>query len=43
MYKSNFLNEIHSRGFIYQASDIDALDKIMSNKSTTVLRNKIEK
>ena len=26
MYKSDFLNEISSRGFIYQASDIDALD-----------------
>ena len=33
MFKSNFLNEIHSRGFIYQASEIEELDKLMSKKS----------
>ena len=32
MYKSDFINEISTRGFIHQASDIDALDKIMKNK-----------
>ncbi len=30
--KSEFLNEIKKRGFIYQASDIENLDKIMSKK-----------
>ena len=35
MYKSDFLNEIKSRGFIYQTSDIDALDEILSKKSVT--------
>ena len=30
MYKSGFLQEIHSRGFIYQSSDIDKLDDLMS-------------
>ena len=33
MYKSDFLNEINSRGFIYQSSDIKNLDKLMSKKS----------
>ena len=28
MYKSEFLNEINSRGFIYQATDIEDLDII---------------
>ena len=31
-YKSGFLNEINSRGFIYQSSDIKDLDKLMSKK-----------
>ena len=31
-YKSEFLNEISLRGFIYQASDIEDLDKLMSKK-----------
>ena len=35
MYKSDFLNEINSRGFIYQESSIDALDKLMNKKSVT--------
>ena len=35
MYKSDFLNEINSRGFIHQASDIEALDELMSKKSIT--------
>tara|TARA_Y100000590_G_scaffold252387_1_gene283363 strand:- start:1211 stop:2449 length:1239 start_codon:yes stop_codon:yes gene_type:complete len=35
MYKSEFLNEISSRGFIYQASDIEELDKVMNKKSIT--------
>ena len=29
MLKSNFLNEISIRGFIYQATDIDDLDTLM--------------
>jgi tyrosyl-tRNA synthetase len=33
--KSDFLNEIDSRGFIYQASDIENLDKLMTKKSLT--------
>jgi len=33
MYKSDFLNEINLRGFIHQASDIGALDKLMSKKN----------
>ena len=28
-YKSDFLKEIYSRGFIYQSTDIEELDKIM--------------
>ena len=35
MYKSEFLNEISSRGFIYQASDIKELDIILNKKSIT--------
>ena len=31
-FKSDFLREINSRGFIYQASDIDSLDNLMSKK-----------
>ena len=31
-YKSDFLNEINSRGFIYQASEIEELDILMSKK-----------
>ena len=31
-YKSDFLNEIYSRGFIYQASEIQDLDLLMSKK-----------
>ena len=33
MFKSDFLNEISSRGFIYQSSEIELLDKLMNNKS----------
>jgi len=32
IYKSNFLNEISARGFIYQVSDIENLDILMSKK-----------
>ena len=32
-YKSDFLNEINSRGFIYQSTDIEDLDKLMSKKN----------
>ena len=32
-HKSEFINEISSRGFIYQGSDIENLDKIMSKDS----------
>ena len=35
MYKSEFLNEINSRGFIHQASDIIGLDKLMNKKKIT--------
>ena len=31
-YKSDFLNEIDSRGFIYQSSDIEDLDNLISRK-----------
>jgi tyrosyl-tRNA synthetase len=34
-YKSDFLNEIGSRGFIYQSSDIEELDNLMSVKNIT--------
>ncbi len=33
--KSEFLNEIKQRGFIYQSSDIEDLDTIMQNQSIT--------
>lgn len=33
--KSDFLREISIRGFIYQASDLDGLDKLMSKKKIT--------
>ena len=33
--KSDFLREIYSRGFIYQSSDIDNLDDLMSKKKIT--------
>ena len=35
MYKSEFLNEINSRGFIYQATDIEDLDILLNQKSIT--------
>ena len=31
-YKSEFINEINTRGFIYQSADINELDKLMSKK-----------
>ena len=34
-YKSDFLNEIDQRGFIYQSSDIKNLDNLMSKKKIT--------
>ncbi|MDC0195068.1 tyrosine--tRNA ligase [Alphaproteobacteria bacterium] len=34
-YKSEFLNEIDKRGFIYQSSDIEDLDNIISKKKIT--------
>ena len=34
-FKSDFLEEISSRGFIYQASDIENLDELMSKKKIT--------
>ena len=33
--KSEFLNEIKNRGFIYQSSDIEELDKIILQKKIT--------
>jgi len=35
MYKSEFLNEISSRGFIFQSSEIDKLDNLISKKKIT--------
>tara|TARA_B100000029_G_scaffold516649_1_gene632245 strand:- start:8361 stop:9599 length:1239 start_codon:yes stop_codon:yes gene_type:complete len=35
MYKSELMNEISSRGFIYQATDIEELDLILHKKSIT--------
>ena len=34
-YKSDFLNHINERGFIYQISETDKLDKIFSEKKVT--------
>ena len=34
-FKSDFLREINSRGFIYQSSDINSLDDLMSKKKIT--------
>ncbi|MDC1054536.1 tyrosine--tRNA ligase [Alphaproteobacteria bacterium] len=34
-FKSDFLREINSRGFIYQSSDADSLDDLMSKKKIT--------
>ncbi len=34
-FKSDFLKEINKRGFIYQASDLEGLDKLMSRKKIT--------
>ena len=34
-YTSDFLKEINSRGFIYQSSEIEELDKLMSKKKIT--------
>ena len=34
-YKSDFLNEINSRGFIYQTSDINDLDATLCKKKIT--------
>ncbi|MDC0216838.1 tyrosine--tRNA ligase [Pelagibacteraceae bacterium] len=34
-FKSDFLREINSRGFIYQSSDIASLDNLMSKKKIT--------
>ena len=34
-FKSDFLREIHSRGFIYQASDIENLDDVIFKKNIT--------
>jgi len=34
-YKSNFLNEIYTRGFIYQSSDIENLDNLINKKKIT--------
>jgi tyrosyl-tRNA synthetase len=35
MFKSNFLNEISTRGFIYQSTDIEDLDTLMNQKNIT--------
>ena len=33
--KSDFLNEIHSRGFIYQSSELESLDSLISKNKIT--------
>ena len=35
MYKSDFLNEISSRGFVFQSSEIEELDNLISKKKIT--------
>jgi len=35
MFKSNFLSEISTRGFIHQATDIEDLDTLMNQKNIT--------
>ena len=37
-FKSEFLNEINERGFIYQHTEIEDLDYIVS-KNNTILNN----
>ena len=34
-FKSDFLQEIHARGFVYQSSNIEELDNLMSKKKIT--------
>ncbi len=34
-YKSDFINEIKSRGFIYQSTDLEELDKLMNKTKIT--------
>ena len=34
-FKSSFLHEIYSRGFIYQSTDLNDLDNIMNNKKVS--------
>ena len=34
-FKSDFLKEINSRGFIYQSSDIENLDQLMAKEKIT--------
>ena len=34
-FKSDFLQEIHARGFVYQSSDIEELDNLMSKNKIT--------
>ena len=34
-FKSEFLKEINDRGFIYQSSDIESLDSLISKKKIT--------
>ena len=35
-FKSDFLQEIYSRGFLYQSSDIDNLDKLISKEKISI-------
>ena len=37
-FKSDFLQEINSRGFIYQSSDLENLDKLMTKEKITAWR-----
>ena len=34
-YKSDFIREIHTRGFIHQATDLSVIDKKLSKEKMT--------
>ena len=40
-FKSEFLKEIQSRGFIYQSSDIEQLDDLINKKKIFLLNQEI--
>ena len=43
MFKSDFLNEIDSRGFIYQSSEIKELDELMQLETAELIERRITK